>query len=192
MTNEEILQEMRDAIKLNNEAKAKTNEALTHAANIITKLTIKDSDILSKEYERGIKDAWDLAMNICGYGHMSYDELGELFNTRNIATIIGKYDYASVKKKMDEYMSNRRSTVTKTTELVRGDVVECEGMPNEYEYDRFKGVFFGDTHPGKNETGVYHVLTKECIEPLALPKDSWFLRKTGKHIDIFTEDDWED
>lgn len=189
MTNEEILQEMRDAMKLNNEAKKLTNEALTHAANVVAKATVEGPDMLTKEYERGIKDAWYLAMNICGYGHMTYDELGELFNTRNIATIIGNYDYTFIKKRMDEYMSKDESAIT---ELVRGDIVECKGMLNEYEYSSFKGVFFGDTHPGKKEIGIYHVLTKESIEPLALPKDEWFLGKTGAHVDIFTKDEWEE
>lgn len=189
MTNEEILQEIKAAIKLNNESKRLTNEALCHASNIITKVVTEDPELLIKEYERGIKDAWDLAMNICGYGHMTYDELGELFYTRNIATIIGKYDYTFIKKRMDEYMSKHGSAIT---ELVRGDVVECEGMIDDFEYSSFKGVFFGDTHPGEKETGIYHVLVKESIEPLALPKEDWFLRKTGTHIDIFTKDEWEE
>ena len=48
MTREDILKEIADAIKLNNQAKTAVNEALSHAANIIRKdekEEAKESDI---------------------------------------------------------------------------------------------------------------------------------------------------
>lgn len=64
MTRESVLQEIADAIKLNNQAKVAVNEALSHAANIIR----KDEKEEAKESDITIGD-----IVICSFDDMSFE-----------------------------------------------------------------------------------------------------------------------
>ena len=189
MTYEEILQEMRDVMKLNTEARRKSNDALTHAANVITKVATEDPKLLAKEYERGATDAWVLAAKIgCSpdVGGLGSSKLKDIYGDYNYTNIMMNYDYISAKQKMDEYKikENLKKEAAECNSLVMGNIVECEGMVNEYEYGKFKGIFLGDSHPGEKENGAYCVLAKGCELPMMLSKDNWILRKTDNHVAI--------
>lgn len=182
MTNEEILKEMHLAMKVNNESKRLVNEALCHAANVITRIATTAEKSHSEEYERGTKDAWDLAVKICGNissGGLTINELESIFNLRYEPSIISRYDYKTAKKMMDDYyesLKNEESDNDAYDPLTIGDVVICACYGGEIE--PFEGIFCGLS------LDDYHVITKEddCVQ--RLPSGAWYLTKTGKRVDL--------
>ncbi len=171
MTTENILKEMSDAIKLNNESKVTTNEALCHASNVIRSLEKK----LKEEYERGTKDAWDLACDICcstAFGGLSAKQLEIVFGLSNTSDVMDQYSYEKAKKAMSVY-----STKIEEDSIVKGDVVICTA--DNGNGDTIEGIFCGD-----NGDDHFYLLTKEyeCVQ--RYPSYIWSLSKTGKHIDL--------
>ena len=180
MTTENILKEMSDAIKLNNESKVTTNEALCHAGNVIRSLEMKikeecvDGD---KRYEQGIKDAWDLASDICcstAFGGMSAEQLKMVFGKDNAVDVMDNYSYENAKKAMDNYLTKKEEEP-----IVKGDVVICTA--DNGDGDTIEGIFCGD-----NGDDHFYLLIKEyeCVQ--RYPSYIWSLSKTGKHVDL----DW--
>ena len=179
MTNENILKEISDAIKLNNESKVTTNEALCHASNVIRSLEKK----LKEEYERGCKDAWNLACYICcstAFGGMTAERLDMVFGKNNAAAVMDNYSYENAKKKMDEFLAKEEEKNKKRNGLVIGDVVKvyawCIVLPGHKH--EFEAIFCG------NDDDHYYVLSKEDDGLQRLHKDDWLLIKTGKHVDL--------
>lgn len=176
MTTENILKEISDAIKLNNESKVTTNEALCHAGNVIRTMEKK----LKAEYERGTKDAWDLARKITCYtanGGMSKDQLEMIFGHEDSSHIMGHYFYEGAKKVLDEYEAKKEKEIEKYNGLVMGDVVEVHKLPVLSECD-FKAIFCG------SDNECYYVLTNKNACFCKLNKDEYLLYKTDKHVDL--------
>ena len=176
MTTENILKEISDAIKLNNESKVTSNEALCHAGNGIRNMEKK----LKAEYERGCEDAWDLARNITCYigsGGMSCDQLEKIFGYEDSSYVMGHYSYEGAKKKMEEYSDRKEEANGKYTGLVMGDVVEIHKLPVLSECS-FKGIFCG------SDDECYYVLTTKNTCFCKLNKDEYLLYKTDKHVDL--------
>lgn len=173
MGTENTLKEISDAIKLNNESKRTTNEALSHAGNVIRNLEKK----LKEEYERGTKDAWDLACDICcstAFGGLSAKQLEIVFGLSNTSDVMDQYSYEKAKKAMSVY-----STKIEEEPIVKGDVVICTA--DNGDGDTIEGIFCGD-----NGDDHFYLLIKEyeCVQ--RYPSYIWSLSKTGKHVDL----DW--
>lgn len=169
MSTEVILKELSEAIKLNNESKRTTNEALCHAGNVIRSLEKK----LKEEYERGCKDAWDLACDICcstAFGGMTNEQLEMVFGKDTTMGVMDNYSYENAKKLMDEFLAKK----PEEDPIVKGDVVICSDGNYAIE-----GIFCGD-----NGDNHFYLLTNECKCVQRYPSYTWMLTKTGKHVDL--------
>ena len=185
MTTENILKEISDAIKLNNESKVTTNEALCHAGNVIRSLEKKIKEECAegdKRYEQGIKDAWDLACDICcstAFGGLTNEQLEMVFGKDTTMGVMDNYSYENAKKKMEEFLAKKEEEIDKPGPIVKGDVVICTA--DNGDGDTIEGIFCGD-----NGDDHFYLLIKEyeCVQ--RYPSYIWSLSKTGKHVDL----DW--
>ena len=73
------------------------------------------------DYQRGTKDAWELARLICTYGNDCYSlsEIYKIFNEDQIGTIMKKLTYEEAKQKVDEWNNREQYKV--------GDIIESYG-----------------------------------------------------------------
>lgn len=179
MGTENILKEISDAIKLNNESKRTTNEALSHAESIIRSMEKK----LKAEYERGCEDAWDLASDICcstAFGGMSAEQLKMVFGKDDAVDIMDNYSYENAKKAMESYLTKKEEENEKRNRFVIGDVVKvhamCIVLPGRKH--NFEAIFCG------NDDDHHYVLSKEDDGLQRLHKDDWMLIKTDKHVNL--------
>lgn len=171
MTTENILKEISDAIKLNNESKRTINEALSHATTALRNMNKK----LKEEYERGTKDAWDLACDICcstAFGGLTNEQLEMVFGKDTTMGVMDNYSYENAKKKMEEFLAKKEE---EEDPIVKGDVVICTADNG----DTVEGIFCG-----YNGDDHFYILLKDraCVQ--RLPSYIWLLTKTGKHIDL--------
>ena len=179
MTTENILKEMSDAIKLNNESKRCTNEALCHAGSVIRNMGKKIKEECAegdKRYEQGTKDAWDLARYICcssAFGAMSSEQLNMAFGYYDTEDIMNHYSYENAKKKIDEYLTKKEEDP-----IMHGDIVKC--MNSSAYMAFYEGVFLED------DGQYYYILAKKDRKLHILIKTEWDLTKTDKHVDL----DW--
>lgn len=74
------------------------------------------------DYQRGTKDAWELARRICAYGGDCYSvsEIDEIFDRDNIVTIMTELTYEEAKQKVDEWNNREQYKV--------GDIIEFHGV----------------------------------------------------------------
>lgn len=117
MTNEQVLMEIRNVIKQNNETKKNVNETLTHATNSIRTLEKK----CSAEYERGLNDAWEAAKKIVldlSDGGLHNIELHEAFDyySNNVSyySIVRDFSVNDVVQILRDY-ENKKNKKTETS-----------------------------------------------------------------------------
>lgn len=172
---DDVLEELKVALKISKESKKVVNEALAHAFSTIQKMH-NDAAI---EYERGCHDAWKLAKNILTdvySGGYTSGEMLLIFDTALPTKIFINYTALEALEKVREYEEKKAKEEQK---LVRGDEVIADGGGI-----KFKGIFCGEN----NE--YYWVMDQDEAVPQKLPKHDvcvWVITKTGKHVDIFGE-----
>ena len=114
---------------------------------------------VSKTYEDGLNDAWELARKI--ENKMSLVNLKYLFNSTKIADILDNFTPQQALAKIEAYEESKAIKV--------GDVVEC--------FSDYKGVVLDCD----DELGTLDVFSENgCVEGLAFSD----VKKTGRHIDI--------
>lgn len=156
MTNEQILEELREAMKANNEANVKSNEAICYAIN-----AVEEAD---KEYERGMNDAWEIAREIYTY---NYHDLERIFREEEsliICSIIKKYTPMEVKEKLNTYKKLKQSPIE------AGDIVKDIG-------DATRAIILN-----KNSGGMWEVFSENGY--IDRWYEGYFV-KTGEHADLF-------
>lgn len=81
---------------------------------------------ISKTYEDGLADAWELARKICGYGKDSIDgsTLGKMFEFGNTGQIMTKNTYQEALAKIEAYEESKAIKV--------GDVVYADDEPDSF------------------------------------------------------------
>ena len=74
------------------------------------------------DYQRGTKDAWELARKICLEGDDCYSlvELEKIFGTHNLRKIMNVYTFKEAKQKVDEWNNREQYKV--------GDIIEFRGI----------------------------------------------------------------
>lgn len=170
---DDVLEELKVALKISKESKKVVNEALAHAFSTIQKMH-NDAAI---EYERGCQDAWELAKNIMTdvySGGYTSGEIRLIFDTVLPTKVFANYTALEALEKVREYEEKKAKEKQK---LVRGDEVIADGGGI-----KFKGIFCGENDR------YYWVISPDEAVPQKLPKDDvyeWVLTKTGKHVDIF-------
>ena len=170
MNKEEVIKKCREAIEVKKSVRETTNNALSHAIGLLEK---NDG-----EYERGLKDAWELAQKIGNHpknGGYDYDEMDAIFGSPIIGVVFDKYTYQEALAKVKEY--EKREGEAAKPKL--GDVVEVKGfdLRGVFRYTH-KGIYLKETDTTHNilvNEGDIYILEKEYLESI---------EKTGEHVDI--------
>ncbi len=176
LTNEQILEEIRVAMRDNSDTKRKINEALTHAQTAIQNMEKR----LQAEYERGLNDGWNAAKKVvlpdCE-GGLSVAELEEIFNTCSMNLICLKVSGKEAVEKIKAY-EEKKNKLTKGDEVVVHCLYDSD-MPDE------KAIFFSEND------GNYFMLFPGYRVVQIMPKKDYTLTKTGRHVDIFGDEKGE-
>lgn len=178
MTNEQILQEISDAMKLNKQARIASNEALSHAAN-----AIRQSEKNGKEYEQGAEDCKEAIRKLISMpfaGGLSSTETQQLFGTISIVDIIEKFSATEIIEKIKDYDSKKddtkREVEPKEKPIQRGDHVKAILKTTDYQIE---GILY-------SENAAHYWLLRKGIKgyPCKLRNTDWDLERTGKHTDL--------
>lgn len=116
LTSEQIIEEIKLAMTLNSNTKAKCNETLTHAMSFIIHEAKELEDRLVKEYERGLKESWEIARELCKTG---YSECSEIFGDETVEYVIKNYNPLKVKSMMESYKEEKESK-----KIFVGDIIK--------------------------------------------------------------------
>lgn len=167
MTTEEILKEIEELTKLNREYRSRVNQVLNEASGAIKHV----DKALKEEYERGVKDAWDLA---CKLESFNTNQLVKIFGYNCVSDILSYHTYYEIKNMIEEYENKKEIEES----IVRGDEVKVVGIGGTV----FNGIFIGEDPSGSH----CWVIGYDTNLPQALNKNIWVMSKTGKHVDL----DW--
>lgn len=178
MTNEQILQEISDAMKLNKQARIASNEALSHAAN-----AIRQSEKSGKEYAQGAEDYKEAIRKLIYTpfaGGLSSTETQQLFGTISIVDIIGKFSATEIIEKIKDYDSKKddikRGVELKEKPIQKGDHVKAILKTVDYSVE---GILYCET---PTQYWLLRKGSRGC--PAKLRKTEWDLERIGKHVDL--------
>ena len=169
MTKEQVIKKCREAIDVNKSVRETTNNALSHAIGLLEK---QDG-----EYERGLKDAWELAKKIVlpvyNDGYTPID-LKEIFDSSSHNTIMYSLTPQEALAKVKEYEKKKEEEAAKPK---LGDVVEVYIPQIDM---RFRIVYICGGPTGLNGFD-------ECKNLVTFDWTQYYdhtVTKTGEHIDI--------
>ena len=184
MTTEQVLQEISDVMKQNTECKRNSNEALTHATNVIRNMAKSAKDYeqrLKEEYERGVNDGFVACKQLAccvGEGGLPLNVIEDFFDMRSLSEITAKYSPIEIVQKL-KVCEEVESQVE--DELNIGDVVRLI-----YENDHCASLAYEGIYVGGDET-VNWLLMSGSHAPTWFHKTKYSIVKTGKHVDLFKE-----
>ena len=181
MNNEKILKDIDELIMTNRVARQfagteMAKDSLRKSNDVLSKarIALKNKD---GGYEKGLKDAWNLAFKISGSpdkGCYNNDELYEIFDCRSSCGVFDSYSYNTALRLVEEYEKKK----DEAAKLVPGDVVDVLGV-----YDaknKYHGIFIK-----YNDNDDVVILTRSYGSTTFINSDnSWEITKTGEHIDI--------
>lgn len=179
LTNEQILQELKEAMTANGNTKKQVNEALTHAMTAIQNMDKRTAEA----YDQGLQEAWGLAKRIGGSvnnGGYDYNVLSAIFHSSSVVVIFDNHTYDQANNKIKTYEKKKEEKeLEKSQEPIRGDEIIVKGP-----YDTFHAIFISEIQD------VYWVIRQDINNPLKIHKSNgWQLTKTGRHIELFGEGD---
>ena len=117
LTSEQIIEEIKSAMTLNKDVKARCNEALTHAMSLIMHEAKELQSRFNEEYRHGMNDAWEIARELCKTG---YDECAAIFGDDSVEHVIKNHTPLKVKEMIDFYREEKEK---KENEIVIGSVI---------------------------------------------------------------------
>lgn len=178
LTNEQILQELKETMVDNTNTKRRVNEALTHAMTAIQNIDKRTAEA----YDQGLQEAWKLAQKIVGSkekGNYDSVDLLSIFNDSSTIRIFNNNTYDQANNKIKSYEKKKEEEEEEKNKLICGDeVVIGNGF-----YNGSIAIYLGmdDFH--------YWLLIMNPFEVnKCLDKKHILLTKTGRHVDLFKEE----
>lgn len=166
MTNNEIVKEIEESIRLINQTKTTVNDALCHARNVVQ----KDDKAIEEAYNKGWEDAWEWARKIVlpiTEGGFSTDEVKEIFSNMYPKEVMTNLTAQEALAKLEAYKKEKGIKV--------GDVVTGYNGGEEY-------VVLAT----EDEMPSGHPLLRNKSNGKVCFATTCSLIKTGEHIDILS------
>lgn len=167
MNREEILREIDDTMAELRDVKAKVNEALSHARNIVAR---NGDDVAG--YNKGLEDAWELVRELYYKGNITTKDIREIYdiktnNHTEFGTVIREFTPQEALAKLEAYEKEQ-------AEINVGDEITVLG-------NAIKGYVIDESKECEN---CYVVLITNYKDLHTAIYNKTVISKTGKHIDI--------
>ncbi len=173
MNNERLVKQIDEFMALNRQCRQDGNDILNKVRGVLTKHN-------SDEYERGLKDCWELTRAITfepDVGGMSYEDIWDCFGVESILDIFDKYSVSDAVKTYKEYMKEKEEKKkAEESKLVHGDVVKV--VDKRDGDNHWCGIYLGYGNQ------CYYVLGKGNYVPSAFHETYYTLTKIGQHVDL--------
>ena len=126
-------------------------------------------------YEKGVKDAWNLAFKIAGSpdnGCYDNKELVEIFDCMDSCDVFDNYSYTTALRLVEEYEKKKKEKY----QPIIGDVVKI------IHKDSPKDVYYG-IYLGLDGNAIY-IMERGCSIPSCYHIAYYKIFKTDQHVDL--------
>ena len=98
MTNEQILQEINEAIKQNGDSKRNVNDALSHAATALRNMTKAVEEAGKVGYECGAAETFKIMRRISRHvdSDLFFEDMNSIFGTNDVSNIIRTHSLEAI------------------------------------------------------------------------------------------------